>query len=965
MFVGKGGLTYVLGEWEIDLTCRELRLRGNKVRIGARAFEIVEVLVKAGGELVTKDDLMVRIWPGAFVEENTLQVHIVAVRKALGGDRNLLKTISGRGYRLVGQWVARPAEALQSQDEPELPPSSTFETNLPIARSELIGRVQAVQHVRDLVSAYRVVTLTGPGGVGKTRLAVEVARSLLATFSGNIWLVELASVSDPSLIASTIASTFRLSLDQNEVAIESVAQLIGNKQILLLIDNCEHVVDAVSTSVETLMKACPNTSILATSRELLRVDGERAYNVPALDVPPAAEQAADRILRHSSVQLFRARMEALRFGFAPTPGDLAAMAHICRCLDGLALAIELAAARAATLGLDAVIAGLSDRIGLLTVSRPRSSLPRHSTLRAMLDWSYELLPEVERLLFRSLAVFVGGFSIEAAIAVVCHPEGAGATIDGLSSLVEKSLVIFESGPPFARWRLFQIARAYGIEKLDENGELDLAARRHAEYFRDFAAATSGVSTSSDFGDRVIIFAREIDNVRAALDWAFSPNGDTEIGIMLTFSYVPVWLYLWLTEECNRCVERALDRLQPELPRSADLEMRLRLQLSSALVRSLGSLTRVKPLANRALELAENLNDLDSQIVALWVSYSFHSIRGEQQLAMSFAERFQNVAGQTKDLAKILVGERIAGTTLHYLGDQTRARPYLDRMFQAYTHTANQRRPNWLHFDQRVSGRALLARVLWLQGFVDRAQAEASASIAHVDNNGPDVQLRYPLAWATFPIALAVGDIAGAERALARLLGLRQVSNQKFWRGTGRCLEGSLLIRQGEYKEGVIAIRGGLDTCVETGWTTYYSAFLVVFAEGLAAIGQHTQALAAIEHAIEWSNRTGECWYDAELYRIKGELILNASPAQFAAARICFRKGKLVARQQGALFWELRLAMSHARLIMRHDGLDDPRQELADVYNRFTEGFETTDLLAATAMLETIAAAGWSPRNIHT
>jgi predicted ATPase len=141
--------------------------------------------------------------------------------------------------------------------------------------------------------------------------------------------------------------------------------------------------------------------------------------------------------------------------------------------------------------------------------------------------------------------------------------------------------------------------------------------------------------------------------------------------------------------------------------------------------------------------------------------------------------------------------------------------------------------------------------------------------------------------------------------------------------------------------------------------------LAVFAEGLAAIGQHTQALAAIERAIEWSNRTGECWYDAELYRIKGELILNASPAQFAAARICFRKGKLVARQQGALFWELRSAMSHARLIMRHDGLDDPRQELADVYNRFTEGFETTDLLAATAMLEAIAAAGWSPRNVHT
>src|SRR6202051_5039671 len=259
-------LVHALGEWEVDLARRERRARGVPVPIGGRAFDIMEVLVQSAGELVTKDDLSARVWPGAIIEENALQVHISAIRKALGPDREMLKTASGRGYRLLGAWTSRQecTSSVDSVDlEPMPSPAGPFQTNLPAATSELVGRTNAVQQLRGLLSAYRVVTLTGPGGIGKTRLAFEVARGLFPSFQGDRFLVELVSLSDPGLVPSAVAGGLSLKLGGDEISAECVARAIGAQRLLLVLDNCEHVIDAAAGLAETIVRMCPRTTILA------------------------------------------------------------------------------------------------------------------------------------------------------------------------------------------------------------------------------------------------------------------------------------------------------------------------------------------------------------------------------------------------------------------------------------------------------------------------------------------------------------------------------------------------------------------------------------------------------------------------------------------------------------------------------------------------------------------------------
>src|ERR1700691_810728 len=368
-------LVYESGEWEVDLARRELRARGAAVPIGNRAFEIIEVLVQSAGELVTKNDLTARVWPGVIVEDNTLHYHISALRYALGPDRGMLKTASGRGYRLIGSWTLQQESATSADSidlEPVRSPGEPFQTNLPAAASDLIGRTIAVQHLLGLLSAYRMVTLTGPGGIGKTRLALEVARGLFPSFHGDVRLVELVSLSDPALVPTAVAGVLGLKLGGKEISAESVARAIGAQRLLLVLDNCEHLIDAAARLAETIVRRCPRTTILATSREILKIEGEYVYRVPPLDVPSQGEEP-DNILSHSAVQLLIATTRALHSDFFPNSESLPAIAEICRRLDGIPLAIDLAAARVATLGLQRVGAGLGDRFGLLTGGRPTAS----------------------------------------------------------------------------------------------------------------------------------------------------------------------------------------------------------------------------------------------------------------------------------------------------------------------------------------------------------------------------------------------------------------------------------------------------------------------------------------------------------------------------------------------------------------------------------------------------------------
>jgi predicted ATPase/DNA-binding winged helix-turn-helix (wHTH) protein len=946
-------LVYVLDQWEIDLGRRELRSRGIPVPLGGRAFEIVTVLVQSATELVTKDRMMERVWPGAVVGEGTLHVHISAVRKALGADRVMLKTVSGRGYRLLGGWTPQQREAIAAPVYASLTRTpGAPANNFPPLITRLVGRAAACQFVRDLVSAYRVVTLTGPGGIGKTSLAIKAVRYLLPDFEDGGWIVELASLSDPGLVPSTVASTLGLKLS-GEISAESVARAVGAGHLLLVLDNCEHVIDAAANLAETVTRLCPRVTIVATSREVLRVDGESVYRVPPLDVPAVGEAAPDYVMQYSAVELFVARTNALNAGFSPAAEDLASIATICRHLDGIPLAIEFAAARAAVLSVEGVAAGLRDRFALLTVGR-RTALPRQRTLRATFDWSHELLPDTERQLLRRLAVFTGGFTVDAVTAVMKDTGfDAPAVLDGIANLVAKSWVALDKSGAAARWTLLETVRAYALEKLAEHAEADIAAQHHALYFRDLFTPRAQGAGSSLSDEELARRVREIDNVRAALDWSFSA-GDQAIGIDLTAAYAPVWRHLSLMIECREQCERALLRLEPHATANIRLRMELQLALAAAMFITMGPAELAKTLLTKALETADALNDPKAQAGALSTLISIYTSRGEYRRAQIAAERIEQIAHGIGDPTHLRLAYQHMGSALHLMGRPREAQQYLERVLRTPAAPGDRRDTIYFNSNVHAAARVMLARALWMQGFTEQALNEARLSQDELQGKDHQLLLCRTLYHGICRIATMTGDFATADREIARLIEAAIGLNAHVWETSGHFLKGKLLVERGEYAQGLLVLRDAFETCDRTGWHISYAEFKGALALGLAGTGRPDEALIALDEAMaaDREGADGHGWFAPELLRIKGEvLLLQATDQSTLAAEDCFNRAAQIAREQSALFWELRVALSVARLRVSQGRQHEARAQLASVYDRFTEGFATADLQAARTMLE--------------
>jgi predicted ATPase/DNA-binding winged helix-turn-helix (wHTH) protein len=480
----RGSETMVrFGGFRLDQRGRELHSEAGPVTIGGRALDILIVLIEANGGVVSKDELISRVWSGAIVEENTIHAQISALRKALRPECGLIKAVFGRGYQFIGkiEQVSCESGPASRPSPPPLPRprDASPPTNLQAAMSDLIGREAQLLEVADLVTSHRLTTLVGAGGIGKTRLSLELGRCLLPRFADGVWVVELGALSDPDLVLPTLATTLGLA-DPCASSAERLAAALASKQILLILDNCEHVIDATAGIAEAFLRSCASSRMIATSREPLRVEGERVYAVPPLDVPTEDIGDLADILRKSAVRLFIERAGAVA-PLPPLDGRIgASIAKICRYLDGNPLAIELAAARTAAFDVDGIVSRLDDGLGLLTNGR-RTAPARHRTLRAALDWSYELLPRPERMVLRRLPIFTGDFTMEAASMVLaCGQVGPSEVAQCLFGLVTKSLLVADISNPIARFRLPEITRAYALEKLRESGEFDQVALRLAK-----------------------------------------------------------------------------------------------------------------------------------------------------------------------------------------------------------------------------------------------------------------------------------------------------------------------------------------------------------------------------------------------------------------------------------------------------------------------------------------------------
>jgi predicted ATPase/DNA-binding winged helix-turn-helix (wHTH) protein len=934
------------GRFKVVRHRREFLADGHPIELGGRAFDTLVALLDARGTVLGKDELLSRVWPDRIVEENNLQAQISMLRKVLGADRRLIRTVAGRGYQFTGEVRSAPPAAAAAPS----PPAS----NLPERVSDLIGRDAVLREVTDLVTAQRLVTLIGTGGIGKTRLGLEVARHLLPRFPDGVQVAELGPLSDPELVPVTVATALSLTLATDMVSPERIATALGTKHILLVLDNCEHVIEAAARMAEALLRFSPVSCVLATSREPLRAAGEYVYRVLPLDVPAEDNLDLDDMLRHGAVRLFVARAHAAEPRYVLDRRLASAMAGICRRLDGIPLAIELAAARVAAFGVEGVAARLDDRFRLLTGGN-RTALPRHQTLRATLDWSYELLSENDRVLLRRFAVFAGGFTLESASAVAASIDiPASQVADGVANLVTKSLLSADVSGAIVHYRLLDTTRAYAREKLIASSELDQFTRRHAEYHRDLFDHAEAEWETRPTTEWVAVYGDRLADVRAALDWAFSPGGNAAIGVALTVAAVPLWMHLSLTEEWRERVERALASIPPGASQDARRDMRLFAALGPALLLTKGPCQEMSAAWSRALEIAENLNDADYQLRGLWGLFVHRFTNGDYRAAMAVAERFSRLAASTENPTDVLIGGRLIGNALHILGDQTGARQHLERAHER--HVTQPYRSHTIRFlwDHRVVTRSFYARVLWLQGFADEAMQIAERSIDDVQAIDHPTSLFYALVQAACPVALLAGNLAAADRFVALLGDLAVRHARDTWNVWSQCFRGMLLLKRGDNVAAVQLLRSALIGVPETFFHMHYTPFLAELAEALGRAGEAAAGLVAIDQAIERSQRREERWCFPELLRKKGELLLlRGAPPLAAAAEEHFLQAIDWARRQDVLAWELRGATSLARLWHQQRRTSQARKLLAPVYRRFTEGFRTADLATAKALLATL------------
>jgi predicted ATPase/DNA-binding winged helix-turn-helix (wHTH) protein len=449
------------------------------VHLGSRALDILTVLVEHAGELVGKDELTARVWPDTAVEESSLRVHVAGLRRALGdgqaGNR-YVANIPGRGYRFVAP------VAVSQERGPAVPQISTAMPahNLPASLIRMIGREDVTRTLSVWLPRRRFITIVGPAGIGKTTVALAVASRLLATYGDGVHFLDLGHVTDPSRIPRLLAFVFGLATQSGHRTRELIA-FVRNKKMLVVFDSCERVVESVAALAVDLLKSAPGLNILATCREPLCAEGECVRRLTPLKVPSAVRKlTATEALAFPAVQLFVERATECSDAFELTDVDAPIVADICRKLDGIALAIELAAGRVDAFGVRELAKLLDDRFRLLMRGR-RTALRRHQTLSAALDWSYEVLPECERIVLRRLAVFDSYFTLESAIRVATDSKIAELdVVNALANLVAKSLVAADIGGDTVHNRLLDTTRVYGRGKLAESGDFEQAAQRHLE-----------------------------------------------------------------------------------------------------------------------------------------------------------------------------------------------------------------------------------------------------------------------------------------------------------------------------------------------------------------------------------------------------------------------------------------------------------------------------------------------------
>jgi predicted ATPase/DNA-binding winged helix-turn-helix (wHTH) protein len=936
------------GPFRLVANERLLTRDGAPVAVSGRALDILIALLTYPNEVIDKKDLLARVWPDVMVEEGSLRFHIARLRKALGDGRHgarYIETLSGRGYCFVAP-ILRSREA--TEDTPE--PASFPHTNLPARLARTIGREDDVEKLSARLSTARLVTILGAGGVGKTTVAIAIGHQLIDAYAGAVLFIDLSMQRSPGMVATTVAAILGLPV-RSEDPMPSLVAHLRNRQILLILDTCEHLIEAVAALASRILADAPQVHILATSRETLQVEGEHVYRLEPLAVPPDDEGLTAAVARtFPATQLFVERATAGGAQLDLSDADAVVVAAICRKLDGVALAIELAARRVLAYGLHQTAALLDQRLTLLWMGS-RTAPPRQKTLQATLDWSYGLLSETERVVLRGLAVFVGPFTLEAALTVVTSDAIEQAVVfAAVESLVAKSIVVTRPIGAVMHYRLLDTTRAYVLELSASHADTADVASRHATYFQGWLTQISADTPALlNAAERVPLLAG-LNNVRAALEWCFDEDGDTRTGIELASAAAPVFLSLSLLPDCHRWSERAI-RAMGNIVQGGNEEMYLRaeLALQEALGQSLmytqSNSEKVRAALERALELAEILNDDRHQLQLLLQLHMYSRRTGNIGRLLAIAGRAEAVAVRMADPAAIAGTRSMTGLSHHLLGNQGMAYANLRGLLSTPALSSTLRAARLGFHPDRT--RAVLARTLWLQGFPDQA-VQAAKRMIETPALPQDPVNRCIILIFGVGVFQWTGDPARAVQCVDELSDHANQNSLAPFITVAECLKGELLLKQGETDRGIELLRRGVDSLQAERYELYNTGFYATLVEALLTSGCHDLALTTVDDVIERAQSNSDLFYMPELRRIHGDILGQMSDDQGAEAS--FRHAIELADEQQALSWRLRAALGLARLKLRQGRQADARELVGQTYARFTEGFGTADLMAAKTLM---------------
>ena len=937
------GLKACFGSFQLLPRQRQLLDHGKRVPIGSRALDILMLLIDRAGEVVTKEEIMAHAWPRTIVEETNLRVHIAGLRRALGDDQpnsRYLSNVIGRGYSFVEAVIWESDSTSVSPAASTATPTAGSVHSFPIPLTRIFGRSKDVDLLTATLSQRRFLTILGAGGVGKSVLARAVGFDLRGNYRQGIYLVDLGAIAESASLPISLALAMGISVSVNDPMMD-LCICLRDRHLLVVLDNCDHLISAAAKLAESILQSAPDVHILASSREPLGAQGEWQYRLDPLELPPIMESLTAAVARsYPAVELFVERAATTALGFELTDSNGAAVGSICRRLDGVPLAIELAAARVSVLGIQELAARLDERFVLDECGR-RTAPPRHQTLRAAIDWSYDLLVEPEQIILRRLAIFRAAFSVDSAIDIAAHGEiSAEQALLGIMRLADKSFIVTDITEQTARHRLLNTTRGYAFDKLMASADKDEIFGWHARHNLDLLRRAAFDHQTKPRAERIKNYSFAIDDVWAALEWAFSSRGNLSLGAQLIVASVSLELPLAHLDEWRTRVEHALENLA-ELPSPQPaVESQLHAVLNLLPATTEDSDGSSKTVA-AAAELSKTSAIIKYQIQPLINSIVNEIESGRYGNAVAMAGRLSVVTRGMPDASAGLIGDRLMAQAQHFAGQHRAAQELAEKVMR----TPGMVIPLTLSrfsLDAGVSMRILLARILWIEGLVDQAAGVADECLVRAEFDS-SYSLCQALALAACPIDLWRGDSAACAGRVAHLHERSTRHRHGRWKPyaewygaiANRPKEPDSSSEEPTIESPISAVSGLLfDTILTANPETVANDDAALVRGGL------------------------ESWCAAELLRRQATRILSQGSARESGRAESLLLCSLdLARGQNALSWELRTAMSLGALWETQDRRREALNLLSGVYARFTEGHHTLDLRRAKALLRRLDSPG--------